>query len=80
MIAKQGRTGRARKIDSREVFDAIRYALASSSWPLSTVQNRSCAWLRSGVPIVCRIRCGILRGAVRDAPGSERLSSSTARA
>ena len=69
MIPKQDRMGRGRKTDPREVFDAIRYVLASSSWPprrFRTVPARGCA---AAFPIAWWMRCGILRGIVGDAPG-----------
>ncbi len=58
MIPKQGRMGRPRKRDPRQIFDAIQYMLASGcQWrllpgcfpPFSTVQNYFYAWSASGV-------------------------------
>ena len=58
MIPKQGRMGRPRKTDPRQIFDAIQYMLASGcQWrlipgcfpPFSTVQNYFYAWSASGV-------------------------------
>ena len=57
MIPAQGRMGRPRKTDPRQVFDAIQYMLASGcQWrlvpacypPFSTVQNYFYSWSRSG--------------------------------
>ena len=56
MIPAQGRMGRPRETDPRQVFDAIQYMLASGcQWrlipacypPFSTVQNYFYAWSRS---------------------------------
>ena len=58
LIPKQGRMGRPRKTDLREVFNAIQYMLASGcQWrlipktypPFSTVQNYFYEWSRNGV-------------------------------
>ena len=58
LIPKQGRMGRPRKTDPRDVFNAIQYMLATScQWraipscypPFSTVQNYFYAWRDSGV-------------------------------
>ncbi|MCY4463078.1 MAG: transposase [Albidovulum sp.] len=57
MIPAQGRMGRPRETDPRQVFDAIKYRLASGcQWlwipacypPFSTVQNYFHAWSRNG--------------------------------
>ncbi len=57
MIPAQGRMGRPRQTDPRQVFDAIQYMLASGcQWrlipacypPFSTVQNYFYAWSGSG--------------------------------
>lgn len=58
LVPAQGRMGRPRSTDSRRVFDAIQYMLASGcQWrlippcypPFSTIQNYFYAWSRSGV-------------------------------
>ena len=58
LIPKQGRMGRPRKRDLREVFDAIQYQLATGcQWralpncfaPYSTVQNYFYNWRDSGL-------------------------------
>ena len=58
LVPAQGRMGRPRLTDSRRVFDAIQYMLASGcQWrlippcypPFSTIQNYFYAWSRSGV-------------------------------
>ena len=58
MIPKQGRLGRPRQTDPRDVFNAIQYVLATGcQWralpgdfpPHSTVMNYFCGWRDSGV-------------------------------
>ena len=89
MIPKQGRIGRPRKTDPRQIFDAIQYMLASGcQWrlipgcfpPFSTVQNYFYAWSASGVLDRMLARLRILRGAVRDDLRTPQPPSSTARA